>query len=128
MINLEQDDDELPGGQRLKPHKSLFWNILKTVLAVAVTMLVIGAAYLSYLNWSFGLDGDVAINGEIVKNTRLTGYAGKNPYQTALYFKKHLNEDEILLYDAFEYAYENPKDTIEIKKNYTGEQFNKVLY
>ena len=128
MINLEQDDDELPGGQRLRPHKSLFWNILKTVLAVAVTTLVIGAAYLSYLNWSFGLDGDVAINGEIVKNTRLTGYAGKNPYQTALYFKKYLKEDEILLYDAFEYAYENPKDTIEIKKNYTGEQFNKVLY
>lgn len=77
MINLEQDDDELPGGQRLKPHKSLFWNILKTVLAVAVTMLVIGAAYLSYLNWSFGLDGDVAINGEIVKTQGLPAMLGR---------------------------------------------------
>ncbi len=102
-------------------------SFLKTVLAVAFTLLLIAAAYFLYLNWRFGLGGDVAINGEVLENTRLTGYINKNAYGTP-YFKKYLSEDEVLLYDAFQYAYENPKNTIEIKKHYTDEQFNRVLY
>lgn len=118
---------EPPGERRPKIGIRLLRSFLKTVFAVIATLLVFAAVYFMYLNWSFGLGGDVAINGEILDNAKLTNYISKDP-STTPYFKKYLNQDEVLLYDAFEYAYKNPKDTIEIKKQYTDEQFNKVLY
>ncbi len=102
-------------------------SFFKTLLAILTALLVIGAVYFAYVNWSFGLGGDVAINGEILEDTRLTDYVSRNPYAMS-YFKQYLNPDEVLLYDAFEYAYENPNDTIEVKKQYTEDEFNKVLY
>lgn len=123
---MPPDFFELPE-QQPKPRRSLLRGFLKTFFAVLVTLLAFAAVYFAYINWSFGLGGDVAVNGEILEDTKLTGYVSKNPYATS-YFKKYLNSDEVLLYDAFEYAYENPNDTIEVKKQYTEEQFNKVLY
>ncbi len=122
---MEPDSYDLINEQRPKKRRNLLWSFLKTVFAIALTLLMIGAVYFYYLNWSFGLGGDVAINGEVLENTKLTSYI--DPHEDP-YFKKYLSEDEVLLYDAFEYAYEHPKDTIEIKKQYSNEQFNRVLF
>ena len=124
---MESDFHDLPDEQWPKTRRCFLRSFFKTLFALVIILLMIGATYVLYLNWSFGLSGDVSINGEVLENTKLTDYTNKDPYGTP-YFKKYLNAEEGLLYDAFQYAYENPKDTIEIKKQYTSEQFNRVLF
>lgn len=100
----------------------------RIVIAFAGLFCVLGIATGGYIWWCASLDSCVAVDGKVVPQHMLETYTGEMDTCANPYFRQFLEGDELLLYDAFHYAYQNPRAHVEIKCRYTDEEFERVLF